>query len=82
MTGAHGKGDGWGPPKSEEARKLRARMRARYHAEKAGKVKPFDGKDVDHVKPLSQGGAEDAASNLRVRSRKANRSWWGSNKKK
>jgi hypothetical protein len=78
MTGKHTANSGaWGAPKSEEARKLRARMRARYHAEKAGKVHKFDGKDIDHKTPLSKGGAEDAPSNLRVRSRKANRSVWG-----
>lgn len=52
----------------------RARMRARYQLEKEGKVKPNDGKDVDHKKPLSKGGTNDR-SNLRVRDAKDNRGW-------
>ena len=39
----------------------------------AGKVKPGDGKDVDHKNPLRSGGGNDD-SNLRVRSVKSNRS--------
>lgn len=78
MTGKHtAKSGAWGAPKSEEARKLRARMRARYHAEKAGRVHKFDGKDVHHVKSLDAGGSEDAASNLKVVKRSTNRSVWG-----
>ena len=49
------------------------RNRARRHAEKAGKVKKGDGKDVDHKVPLRAGGSTKD-SNTRVRSRKANRS--------
>jgi len=49
-----------------------ARNRARYAAEKAGKVKKGDGKEVDHKKPLSKGGSR-SLSNTRVVSKKANR---------
>lgn len=72
MTGAHHKGTGWGEPKNEKARKTRARTRARYWAIKEGKVKVGDGKVIDHIKPLSKGGAEDAKSNLRVRDAHSN----------
>jgi hypothetical protein len=41
---------------------------------KKGLVHPFDGKDVDHKKPLSKGGA-NVASNLRVESAHKNRSY-------
>jgi hypothetical protein len=51
-----------------------ARDRARYKLEKAGMVKKGDGKDVDHKKPVSKGGT-NAASNLRVESEHANRSF-------
>ena len=40
---------------------------------KAGKVRKGDGKDVDHKKPLSKGGS-NKKSNLRVTSKKKNRS--------
>lgn len=39
-----------------------------------GKVKKGDGKDVDHKKPLSQGGST-SKSNLRVVSASKNRSY-------
>ena len=42
--------------------------------ESKGRVHKGDGKDVDHVKPLSKGGGT-AASNLRVKSTHANRSY-------
>lgn len=51
-----------------------ARKQARRDMEKAGKVKPFDGKDVDHAVPLSKGGAV-GKGNLRVKSATANRSY-------
>jgi hypothetical protein len=47
--------------------------KARRQAEADGKVKKGDGKDVDHIKPLRDGGS-NAKSNLRVRDRSANRS--------
>ena len=50
------------------------RHRARYAMEKAGKVKPHDGKDVGHVKALKRGGT-NALSNLEVQDDNANRSF-------
>ena len=41
--------------------------------EKVGAAKKGDGKDVDHIRPLKSGGTS-ARSNLRMRSRSANRS--------
>lgn len=58
-----------------EKEKRAARGRARYKMEKLGMVKKGDGLDVDHIKPLAKGGAEDARSNLRVRNASANRSF-------
>lgn len=51
----------------------RKRKAARRELEKEGKVKPFDGKDVDHKKPLKKGGS-NGKSNLRVQSASKNRS--------
>jgi hypothetical protein len=60
---------------SPERIKIReAQNRARYQALKAGKVHKGDSKDVDHIKPLVDGGA-GAASNTRVVSEKTNRGW-------
>jgi len=50
------------------------RKRARYAAEKAGRVHKGDGKDIDHKRPISRGGT-NAASNLRVVSKGKNRSF-------
>jgi hypothetical protein len=50
------------------------RKRARYALQKAGKVKPHDGKDVGHVKALKRGGT-NAPSNLQVQDDSANRSF-------
>jgi hypothetical protein len=59
---------------SDEAKKDRAaRNRARRNAEKDGKVSKGDGKEVDHIVPLSKGGSRDAKSNQRVVSRTTNR---------
>jgi hypothetical protein len=55
-------------------KKRALRKKARYAMEKAGKVKKFDGKDVDHKKPLSKGGS-NKPSNLRVQSASKNRSY-------
>ena len=41
--------------------------------QKEGKVSPNDGKDVDHIRPLKNGGTS-ARSNLRMRDKTANRS--------
>lgn len=50
------------------------RKKLRRAMEKDGKVKPHDGKDVDHVKPLSKGGS-NSKSNARVTTASANRSF-------
>ena len=50
------------------------RNKARYQAEKKGIVHKGDGKDIDHKKPLIEGGSNDP-SNRRVRSETANRGW-------
>lgn len=58
---------------TEEQKKKRAkRNTARRRAEREGKVKKGDGKDVDHKKPLRSGGS-NSKSNVRVRSKSANR---------
>ena len=51
-----------------------ARNAARAKMMKAGKVRKGDGKDVDHAVPLSKGGT-NATKNLRVQSKRANRSF-------
>ena len=51
-----------------------ARKQARRDMEKAGRVKPHDGKDVDHAVPLSKGGAT-SKNNLRIKSMADNRSF-------
>ena len=43
-----------------------ARNRARRKLEGLGMVKKGDGKDVDHVKEMSQGGAKTALKNLKA----------------
>jgi hypothetical protein len=58
---------------NDEQKKNRAkRNAARRSMEKDGRVSKGDGKDVDHIKPLSKGGAA-GKSNLRVLSRSVNR---------
>lgn len=60
---------------SPKAKKQRAaRNKARREAEREGKVKKGDGKEVHHVKALSNGGSNDK-SNRKIVSRKANRSY-------
>ena len=49
-----------------------ARNQARKVAEREGRVKKGDGKEIDHKKPLSKGGS-NAKSNQRVVSRSTNR---------
>ena len=60
--------------KPSEIKKRVLRNRARRHFEKMGLVRKGDGKDVDHVRPLSKGGS-GGRGNLRVRSEHANRSF-------
>lgn len=58
-----------------EQRKARSeRTTARNTAIKEGRVKRGDGKDLDHIKPLSKGGTS-ARSNTRVVSESSNRSF-------
>ena len=53
-----------------------ARNKARREAVRDGRAKKGDGKDVDHKKPLKNGGST-AKSNTRVVSAKSNRSAGG-----
>jgi hypothetical protein len=57
----------------EVKRKRAARNKARREAEKDGRVSKGDGKDLDHIVPLRNGGS-NSKSNTRVRSRTSNRS--------
>lgn len=60
---------------SPKAKKQRAmRNQARREAEREGKVKKGDGKEVHHKKALSNGGT-NAKSNRSIVSRKKNRSY-------
>ena len=60
---------------TEEQKKNRAkRNAARRELEDQGRVHKGDGKDVDHKRPISKGGGNDA-SNLRVQSKHDNRSF-------
>lgn len=52
----------------------RKRKQARRDAVKLGMVKPGDGKDVDHKKPLSKGGS-NGSGNLRAMPPSKNRSF-------
>lgn len=59
---------------TEEQKKNRAkRNAARALMMKKGLVRKGDGKDVDHIKPLSKGGSN--TNNLRVKSASKNRSF-------
>jgi hypothetical protein len=60
--------------KPEQIKNRSKRNAARRALEKTGKVSKGDGKDVDHVMPLSKGGG-NGSSNLRVKSKSANRSF-------
>jgi hypothetical protein len=62
-------------PKAKKERA--ARNKARNQAIKKGKVSKGDGKDIDHKKPLRNGGSKEE-SNTRVRSKTANRADNGS----
>lgn len=58
----------------ERVKERAARNKARKTLMREGLVRKGDGKDVDHVKPLSQGGS-NSRSNLRPRDDNANRSY-------
>lgn len=58
--------------KPEQKKKRAMRNKARRQAQKDGKVKKGDGKDIDHKKPLRSGGG-NSKGNLRVRSKSKNR---------
>lgn len=61
--------------KTEKAKKARAQAnKARRMLMREGLVHKGDGKDVDHKQPLSKGGTTKR-SNLRVKSKSANRSY-------
>ena len=72
----------WQQQKERDEKSLRAtRERARYDMDKKGtdkngngKADAREGKDIDHVKPLSKGGT-NAKSNLRLKSVSDNRSF-------
>ena len=59
---------------SEEQKTRRAqRNAARRQAEKEGRVKKGDGKEIDHIKHKAHGKLDNSKSNQRVISRSANR---------
>lgn len=72
----------WEQQKDRDEKKLRAtRERARYHMDKNGtdnnkngKADRREGKDIDHIQPLSKGGT-NSKSNLRVVKPSTNRSF-------
>lgn len=61
--------------KPEVVKKREEQNAARAVMVKAGKAHKGDGKDVDHIDPLSKGGAPTAPSNLRVVAASQNRSF-------
>lgn len=58
----------------EQIKNRSARNKARREAAKAGLVKKGDGKDVDHIDPLSKGGT-NSKQNVRVVPASKNRSF-------
>ena len=60
--------------KPEQIKARGERTTLRRQANVAGVTKKGDGKDLDHIKPLSKGGANTMA-NARVVTQKANRSF-------
>ena len=78
----------WWTKKAKEDRA--ARNTARNRAEAAGKVKKWDGKHIDHIKPLSKWGSNNpgntrvisAKANQRAGARIANKNKWSWYKKK
>ena len=63
----------------EQIKNRSERNQARREAEKKGLVKPGDGKEIDHRKPLSKGGS-NSAKNTRVVSREVNRKKYNKDK--
>jgi len=59
--------------KPEQIKNRAKRNAARAELEKQGKVSKGDGKDVDHIKPISKGGGN--SKNLRVKTASDNRSF-------
>lgn len=59
--------------KPSQIKKRSKRVQARREYEKKGLVHKGDGKDIDHVKPLRDGGG-NGKGNLRIRNKSANRS--------
>lgn len=66
--------DEWDKNHPGRASDRNERHKARAMAEKEGKAHKGDGKDVDHIKPLSKGG-KTVDSNLRVVAASSNRSF-------
>lgn len=60
--------------KPEQRKNRSERTIARNESNKSGRTSKGDGKDLDHIKPLSKGGS-NAKSNLRVVSQHTNRSY-------
>lgn len=60
--------------KPDQIAKRVARNKARRQAIKAGKVKVGDGKEIDHIVPLSKSGSNTPA-NQRIRSKSENSSF-------
>jgi hypothetical protein len=60
--------------KPEQIKKRGERNKARAELMKDGRVSKGDGKDVDHIKPLSKGGTS-TKSNLKVKPASDNRSF-------
>jgi len=58
----------------EQVKNREARNKARAQLTRTGKVAKGDGKDIDHIKPLSKGGS-DSPSNLRIKPKSKNRSF-------
>ena len=58
----------------EQIKNREARNKARSEMMKKGKVHKGDGKDVDHIEPLSKGG-KTVPGNLRTQSAHDNRSY-------
>jgi hypothetical protein len=66
--------DRWYDAQPVNKKKRAARVKARRMMEREGLVHKGDGKDVDHVKALENGGKSERG-NLRVLSAEKNRGW-------